>query len=118
MHGLSWPPTYVLKCYHCIRLSMHSLHQIIKAFWIIVITGFTVCVLYYGQALLENPAVRHEVQVTHTSTSDSMRDFCDGEFIKQHPVVKKHPTALQIVLYYDDIEIANPLGSQYAVIQI
>jgi len=67
------------------------------------------------QALLENPAVRQEVLVTHNSTSGFMRDFCDGEFIKQHPVFMKHPTALQIVLYYDDIEIANPLGSKAGI---
>jgi len=41
-----------------------------------------------------------------------MMDFCDGEFFKQHPVFRKHPTALQIIIYYDDIEVANPLGSK------
>ena len=41
-----------------------------------------------------------------------MRDFCDGEFFKQHPIFSHHKNALQIILYYDDIEVANPLGSR------
>jgi len=44
-----------------------------------------------------------------------MRDFCDATFYKDHPVFKSHPEALQFVLYYDDIEVANPLGSKAGV---
>ena len=48
----------------------------------------------------------------HKSTSDMLRDFCDGTFYKNHPVFKSHNLALQTILYYDDIETANPLGSK------
>ena len=38
-----------------------------------------------------------------------MEDFCDGQYFKQHPVFKDDPNALQFIIYYDDIEVANPL---------
>ena len=41
-----------------------------------------------------------------------MKDFCDGVIYKNHPVFKSQNLALQIVLYYDDVETANPLGSK------
>ena len=41
-----------------------------------------------------------------------MKDFCDGDFFKDHPVFTSNPLAIQVILYYDDIEVANPLGSK------
>ena len=41
-----------------------------------------------------------------------MEDFCDGQYFKQHPVFKDDPNALQFIIYYDDIEVANPLGAR------
>lgn len=38
-------------------------------------------------------------------------DFCDGQFFKHHPLFSENPHALQIIVYYDDVEVANPLGS-------
>lgn len=70
------------------------------------------CKLYYVQGLLNNPAVYKEITTCHESTDCFMRDFCDGEFFKQHPIFSNHQNALQIILYYDDIEVANPLGSR------
>ena len=64
------------------------------------------------QALLENPAVRAEIGKSHCSSSNVMKDFCDGVFFKDHPVFRSNPLALQVILYYDDIETANPLGSK------
>ena len=71
-----------------------------------------VTVSEYKQALMSNPAVREEVETSHESSDGTLRDFCDGYFFKEHPVLKKHPTALQIIVYYDDIEIANALGAK------
>lgn len=39
-------------------------------------------------------------------------DFCDGELYKDHPLFKADPCALQIRLYYDDLEMCNALGSK------
>ena len=64
------------------------------------------------QALLDNPAVRMEIAKAHGSTNDNMKDFCDGYIFKSHPVFRSNPLALQIILYYDDIEVAYPLGAK------
>ena len=38
-------------------------------------------------------------------------DFCDGELFKSHPLFTNVPNALQIVGYYDEVEVVNPIGS-------
>ena len=37
-------------------------------------------------------------------------DYCDTIAFQQHPFVSKDPHALQIMLYYDEVEVVNPLG--------
>ena len=37
--------------------------------------------------------------------------ICDGEVFKEHPLFSTDSNALQIVIYYDDVETANTLGS-------
>lgn len=41
-----------------------------------------------------------------------MSDYCDGEVFASHPVFSVHKDALQIFLYYDELETANPFGSK------
>ena len=43
--------------------------------------------------------------------SSFLHDFSDGSFFKEHPLFSVDPHALQIVVYYDEVEPANPLGS-------
>ena len=40
-----------------------------------------------------------------------LEDFCDGDRFSSHPVFSQDPYALQIIAYYDELEICNPLGS-------
>ena len=40
-----------------------------------------------------------------------MSDYCDGSENKDHPLFSVHANGLQILLYYDDVELCNPLGS-------
>lgn len=47
----------------------------------------------------------------HPNHSGLLHDFCDGQFFKDHPLFSVNPHALQIIVYYDDVETANPLGS-------
>ena len=56
--------------------------------------------------------MKDELATTHTSTDNIKRDYCDGSFYKNHPLFSKDKAALQIIVYYDDIEVANPLGSR------
>ena len=40
-----------------------------------------------------------------------MEDCCDGSQFKTHPLFNCEPHALQIMLYYDEVELCNPLGA-------
>lgn len=44
-----------------------------------------------------------------------MLNFCDSPAFKEHPLYKDEPTSLQIQLYYDDVEVVNPLGANTKV---
>ena len=44
-----------------------------------------------------------------------LRDFCDGEQFNKHPLFSQEPNALQIQLYYDDIDVCNPIGSKSVI---
>ena len=46
-----------------------------------------------------------------SNTSCYLHDFCDGILYKQHPLFGVDDNALQVIIYYDDVEVANPLGS-------
>lgn len=61
-----------------------------------------------------NFTVSNFVQVMngHGSTDDIMRDFCDGKAFKTHPLFSTKINALQILFYFDDVEVCNPLGSK------
>ena len=42
----------------------------------------------------------------------TMSEFCDGELYRKHSLFSVDRQALQVLLYNDDIEICNPLGSR------
>ena len=44
-----------------------------------------------------------------------LSDFCDGSFFKSHSLFQAFPDALQFILYFDKLEVCNPLGSQSGV---
>ncbi|XP_056439497.1 uncharacterized protein LOC130376301 isoform X1 [Gadus chalcogrammus] len=44
--------------------------------------------------------------------SDLYSDFCGGSYFKSNQLFSSCPHALQIQVYYDDFETANPLGSK------
>lgn len=43
--------------------------------------------------------------------SQYMYDFSDGQVYKEHPLFCADGDALQLVIYTDEVETANPLGS-------
>ena len=63
------------------------------------------------QQLLAKPDVLDEVLNGHASIGGVLRNFCDGEFFKNHPMLYD-PKALVLGLFYDDLSVANPLGSR------
>ena len=44
-----------------------------------------------------------------------LKDFCDGRASKDHSLFSVHRNGLQILLYFDDIEVVNNLGSHKKV---
>ena len=55
------------------------------------------------QAEVFNPHENH--------SDDQLRDYCDGSVFKSHPIFSLDPHALQVVAYYDELEVVNPIGS-------
>lgn len=54
-----------------------------------------------------------QVKNAHRSPDkDVLKDFSDGSYFKEHELFSIHTNALQIFLYYDEVEICNPLGSK------
>eukprot|EP00111_Clytia_hemisphaerica_P023884 TCONS_00070351-protein len=45
-------------------------------------------------------------------------DLFDGSFFKDDPYFSEHPNALILILYHDELEICNPLGSATGVHKI
>lgn len=43
----------------------------------------------------------------HQRADSLMEDLCDGKMYKDHPLFRDDPTALQIMLYYDDVEVVT-----------
>ncbi len=39
-------------------------------------------------------------------------DYCDGELFLNSELFQEDPCALQIHLYYDEVEVCNPIGSK------
>lgn len=62
------------------------------------------------EALLQQPDVWKVVREGHCSDSEYMFDICDGAYIKNSQLHSQNPSALQIVLNTDDLEVVNPLG--------
>lgn len=56
------------------------------------------------------PDVREEIETHHCSTDGVLRDFCDGSYVKQLPGINN--STLLLAFYYDELEVANPLGSR------
>lgn len=46
----------------------------------------------------------------HQSSGNLLVDVCDGELFKSSVLFQKSEKALQIVGYYDEFTVVNPLG--------
>lgn len=53
-----------------------------------------------------------------SANPEILTDFCDGEMCKSHPLFSKKGQSLQIMIYYDDVEVCNPLGSKRKIHKI
>uniref|UniRef100_A0A1X7T9Z5 Uncharacterized protein n=1 Tax=Amphimedon queenslandica TaxID=400682 RepID=A0A1X7T9Z5_AMPQE len=64
------------------------------------------------QQLLSNSSIFDQVMSGHCQNDNLFEDYCDGSIFKNHLLFSVNPTALQVMLYYDDLEICNPIGSR------
>jgi len=65
------------------------------------------------KALLSLPEVWHCVVRRNMYENDGseMRDICNGSYVASRAIFADNPSALQIMLYTDDIEVVNPIGA-------
>ena len=65
------------------------------------------------KALLKDTGVLEQVlsSSSRVRTDGIMNDFCDGQLFHNNPLFSSNPSALQIIAYYDELEICNPLGA-------
>ncbi|KAK0150716.1 hypothetical protein N1851_008186 [Merluccius polli] len=65
-----------------------------------------------------NPHVFSLLKLGHVSKDGVYSDLDDGLYIKNHPLFSTDKHALQIQLFYDDFETANPLGSKKGIYKL
>ena len=53
-----------------------------------------------------------QIEYDHSMTNGKIRDFCDGRFYKNHPLFSSNSSALQIMMYFDEFDVCDPLGSK------
>ena len=65
------------------------------------------------EKLLKDPCVIEEIDSLPRRIHNNgiLEDFCDGTTFKEHPLFSCDPYALQVIAYYDELEVCNPLGS-------
>eukprot|EP00733_Pompholyxophrys_punicea_P000620 Pompholyxophrys_punicea_v1_NODE_195_length_2835_cov_7.655148.p1 type:complete len:475 gc:universal NODE_195_length_2835_cov_7.655148:2558-1134(-) len=75
--------------------------------------GYFIDPMVILQQILHNPFILEHILKNHISLDGVLRDICDGRIYQQHPCVQQrgHET-LQIIAYFDDIEVTNPLSSK------
>ena len=63
--------------------------------------------------LLRDPSVQNEINQCskRIHSNGVLEDFCDGELFQSHPLFSQNPNALQIIAYFDEVELCNPLGT-------
>lgn len=65
--------------------------------------------------LLQQPDILAEIDHFHGSRDGILWDICDGDMFRKHPLFSTDEKAIQIIAYYDEIELCNPLGSNTKV---
>ena len=64
------------------------------------------------QKLLSLEEFQSEILNSHVAVDGNvLRDFCNGSLFQNHSLFSIDAHALQIVAYYDELEVVNPIGS-------
>lgn len=62
--------------------------------------------------VLRNEEVQSYLSMPDSNETDIYRTPCDGSVVKSSEFYKRFPKALKIILYFDEYETVNPLGSK------
>ena len=63
------------------------------------------------ERILKDQTILEYIENPHKRTDDVLEDFCDGELFGNHALFSRDPCALQIIAYFDEVEIYNSLGT-------
>ena len=63
--------------------------------------------------LLHDESVLEQIEQSpnRIHTDGFIEDICDGSVFHAHPLFSTQPSALQIIAYYNEVEMCNPIGS-------
>lgn len=61
---------------------------------------------------MEKSDVMEQVLSDRVSKDGIFRDYCDGSVLQNHSMFKESQETLQLTFYFDELEVANPLGSK------
>ena len=56
-----------------------------------------------------------QVLQSHTRSDMFLGDYCDGTLYKTHELFSQTSQAIQLVIYFDELEVCNPLGAQSGI---
>lgn len=51
----------------------------------------------------------------HNYGNGFIGDFCDGKLFKTHDLFKNNKKSLQIIAYFDEVEVCNPLAGHAGI---
>ena len=67
------------------------------------------------QAILSSASLRTLIENEQRSQNGFLSGYKDGQQYTEHGMFNGHPNTIRITLYYDDVEVANPLGSKRVI---
>jgi hypothetical protein len=70
------------------------------------------------QLLVKCKEVKSFIETEIASTDNVKRTFKDDEIYKSSEYFQKYPNAIRNTLYYDDLEVCNPLSSRNIIHKI
>ena len=68
--------------------------------------------------LMSNPKIRAFIDSEMPSEDGVSRSYLDGSRAKTHPLLLRFPKIIRLQIYWDDIEVVNPLGSKTSIHKI
>ena len=57
------------------------------------------------------PEVWSDIVNGHESDDELMRDFCDGQFVKNNNFIQQNSPCLQFLINTDLLEVVTPIGA-------